>query len=268
MGKKKEKKKKEIYVPKKGLTGKGTDYHIYTVSGRERITAFLIGLAGTSVVVYLFFKSLFWGILMGIAVGIYIQKYNASYLCEKRRKMLLMQFRDMLEALASSYSSGKNTNGAFEDAYGDMVQIYGETADIVQELRIILMGIGSNINIENLLADFADRSGLEDIKSFADVFEVSVKQGANVKDIISATRDIINDKIEIELEIGTLLSGNKNELNIMMVMPLIIIVSMEGLGSGMTAVGNTPLNILIKIVSIGMFATAYLLGKKITTIKI
>ena len=88
------------------------------------------------------------------------------------------------------------------------------------------------------------------------------------KDIISATRDIINDKIEIEMEIGTLLSGNKNELNIMMIMPLIIIVSMEGLGSEMTVTGNSPLNILIKIVALGMFAAAYVLGKKITTIKV
>ena len=130
------------------------------------------------------------------------------------------------------------------------------------------MGINSNINIETLLEDFADRSELKDIRSFADVFEVSVKQAGNIKDIISATRDIINDKIEIEMEISTLLSGNKNELNIMMIMPLIIIVSMEGLGSEMTVTGNSPLNILIKIISLGMFAGAYILCRKITTIKI
>lgn len=268
MGGKKEKKNKEAYVPKKGLTGQGNDYHVYTMSSGERAVAFFMGLTGTFVVIYLFFRSVFLGLLAGIAIGIFIQKYYGAHLCEKRKKTLLMQFRDMLESLTSSYSSGKNTNGAFADAYGDMVQIYGEKADIVQELKIILMGVNSNINIEALLADFAERSGLGDVKSFADVFEVSVKQGANIKDIISATRDVINDKIEIELEIGTLLSGNKNELNIMMVMPLIIVVSMEGLGSEMTVAGNSLLNILIKIVALGMFALAYVLGKKITTIKI
>ena len=124
------------------------------------------------------------------------------------------------------------------------------------------MGINSNINIETLLEDFADRSELKDIRSFADVFEVSVKQGGNIKDIISATRDIINDKIEIEMEISTLLSGNKNELNIMMIMPLIIIVSMEGLGSEMTVTGNSPLNILIKIIhSVCLQGLTYSAGK-------
>lgn len=264
----KKKKEKEVYIPKKGLTGRGNDYHVYTMDRKERLTAFLLGLGVGTIVIYLFFKSLFLGLAVGTAAGIGIQKYYMAYLRDKRKKALLLQFRDMLESLTSSYSSGKNTNGAFEDAYGDMVQIYGEAADIVRELHIILEGVGSNINIEALLADFAERSELEDIRSFSDVFEVSVRQGANIKDIISATRDIINDKIEIELEIDTLLSGNKNELNIMMIMPLIIIVSLEGLGSEMTISGNTPLNILIKTAAIGMFAAAYVLGKKITTIKI
>ncbi|HJA30770.1 MAG TPA: kinase [Candidatus Eisenbergiella pullicola] len=265
---KKQKRPKEVYVPKKGLTGQGNDYHVYAMNSKEKAMAFLLGFGIAFAVIWLFFKILLLAFIVGVGTGIFIQKYYCSHLCERRKKTLLMQFRDMLESLTSSYSSGKNTNGAFADAYGDMIQIYGERADIVQELKIILTGINSNINIEVLLADFADRSELTDIKSFADVFDVSVKQGGNIKDIIAATRDIINDKIEIELEIGTLLSGNKNELNIMMIMPLIIIVSMEGMGSEMTVTGNSLLNVLIKILALGMFAAAYVLGKKITTIKI
>lgn len=265
---KKEKKQKEVYEPKKGLTGHGDDYHVYEMSAKERATAFALGFGGAFLVIWLFFKIPFMALLSGIAAGILIQPYYAVHLCAKRKKTLLMQFRDMLESLTSSFSSGKNTNGAFADAYGDMVQIYGEKADISQELKIILAGINSNINVEALLKNFAERSELTDVKSFADVFEVSVKQGGNIKDIIAATRDIISDKIEIEMEIGTLLAGNKNELNIMMIMPLIIIVSMEGMGSDMTITGNSLLNIFIKILSLGMFGAAYIMGKKITDIKI
>lgn len=265
---KKPKKKKEVYIPQKGLTGQGADYHIYVMNKKERMIAFLVGFAAAMTVMFLFFRSVPLAALCGAAAGAWIQNYYAENLCKKRKKRLLMQFRDMLESLTSSYSSGKNTQRAFEDAYGDMVQIYGEKADISEELRIILMGIHSNINIENLLLDFADRSELEDIRSFADVFEVCERRGGNIKDIIAATRDIINDKIEIEMEIGTLLSGNKNELNIMMVMPLIIIVSVDGLGSDMTITGNSLLNVVIKIIALAMFGGAYLLGRKITDIKI
>ncbi len=264
--KRKKESEKNTYVEKKGLIGRGDDYHVYHMNQKEHLTAFLLGFAVSLVVMFVFFKSVFAGILTGIFVGVLIQKFYCGYLCEKRKKTLLLQFRDFLESLTSSFSSGKNTQGAFADAYGDMIQIYGREADIVKELEIILMGINSNINIEQMLMDFAARCELPDVQSFADVFEISVKQGANIKDIISATRDIINDKIEIELEIGTLLSGNKNELNIMMVMPLIITLSMEGLGSSMTE--NSPLNVAIKLIALGIFAGAYVLGRKMTNIKI
>ncbi len=262
------KKKKEQYIPKRGILGQGTDYHVYSMDLKEHIIAFLLGFGAAVLVVFLFFRSIWFCVTCGVAAGIFIQGFYGEWLCKKRKKALLFQFRDMLESLTSSYSAGKNTQGAFEDAYSDMVQIYGEEADIARELALILLGIRSNLNIEVLLQDFADRSELVDVQSFADVFEVSVRQGANIQDIIAATRDIINDKIEIEMEIETLLSGNKNELNIMMIMPLIIIVSMEGLGSDMTAVGNSPLNVLIKLASLGIFLGAYLLGRKITDIKI
>ena len=106
------------------------------------------------------------------------------------------------------------------------------------------------------------------MRNFADVFRVAIRQGANIKDIIFSTRDIISDKIEIEMEINSMLAVNKNDLNIMMVMPLIIIVSLGGMGTGMTAADNSPLNVVIKIIALGVFFFAYYLGRKITAIKI
>ncbi len=148
-----------------------------------------------------------------------------------------------------------------------MTSIYGEDADIVQELQIICAGLGNNINIEQLLLDFADRSGLDDVMSFANVFEVCNRQGSDLKRIVSDTRDIINDKIEIEMEIETMLSGNKNELNVMMAMPVIVVLSLSTMGTG-TVVSNAPVNLIIKLICLGIFGAAYLIGRKIVNIKI
>jgi tight adherence protein B len=148
-----------------------------------------------------------------------------------------------------------------------MVSIYGEDADIVHELQIICTGLHNNINIEQLLLDFANRTELDDITSFANVFEVCNRQGSDLKRIVADTRDIINDKMEIEMEIDTMLSGNKNELNIMMIMPVVVVLSLSSMGS-MTIVSNSPINILIKIICLGIFGAAYLMGRKIVDIKI
>ena len=83
---------------------------------------------------------------------------------EKRRKALLLQFKDLLEALTSSYSTGKNMLDVFTDALEDMEQIYGEEADIVHEVSIIVGGMANNINVEDLLMNFAARSGQENYR--------------------------------------------------------------------------------------------------------
>ena len=148
-----------------------------------------------------------------------------------------------------------------------MIYIYGEDADIVKELQIIFSGLANNINIEVLLIDFANRSELDDVMSFANVFEVCNRQGGDLKRVVSDTREIINDKIEIEMEIETMLSGNKNELNIMMIMPVIVVLSLSSMGT-MTIVSNSPVNLLVKVICLGIFGAAYLIGRKIVDIKI
>ena len=222
---------------------------------------------GAAVVVYAFFRSPLFMLLAGAAVGFFVPQYYQQYKKNSRLMQLRIQFKDLLESLAASYSAGRNTPDAFADALADMTSIYESQADIVKEIQIICAGISNNIQIEALLLDFAERSGLEDVLSFANVFEVCNRQGSDMKRIASDTRNIINDKIEIEMEIETMLSGNKNELNVMMVMPVIIVLSLSSMGSG-TIVSNTPVNLLIKLICLGIFGVAYFLGRKIVDVKI
>ena len=132
---------------------------------------------------------------------------------------------------------------------------------------MICTGLENNINIEELLLDFAKRSSLDDVMSFANVFEICNRQGSDLKRIVSDTREIINDKIEVEMEIETMIAGSKNELNIMMIMPVIVVVMLKGLGSGMAG-SNSLAAVLVKMVCIGIFALAYVMGRKIIDIKI
>ncbi len=261
------KKEKDVYEPIESLIGGGDDYHIYYMSASDRMIAGLIGAGIGGVVSYLFFHSIVVTVAAAAAVAVLAQGIYRESRQKKRKKELLLQFKDLLESLTTSYATGKNTLDSFRDAWNDLEQIYGDQADITTELAILVTGMENNIAIEDLLSNFANRSGLEDIASFADVFRVSL-QGANIQKIIAATRDVINDKIEIEMEIQTIIAGNKNELNIMMVMPLVILVSLGGMGSDMTAASNTPVNVGIKVIALGMFYLAYHLGRKFTDIKI
>lgn len=261
------KKEKVEYIEKKGILGNAEDYHVYHMLKQDYLIAYITGFALGTAVVYIFFHSLILAVLSGVACAIKAPGIYNEMKKKARLKQLRLQFKDLLESLTSSYSAGQNTQNAFVDAKNDMVSIYGEESDIVKELQIIIAGLANNINIEQLLLDFAERCELDDVMSFANVFEVCNRQGGDLKKVVSDTREIINDKIEIEMEIETMLSGNKNELNVMMVMPLVIVISMSSMGT-MTIASNTPINVLIKIICLGIFGLAYVIGRKIVDIKI
>lgn len=264
--KQKIKKEKSVYTPIPGIMGIGEDYHVYTMTITDRLTAAGIGVLVGIAVGYVFFNSWLAAAVLSVIAGIYIQAPWQEYLKKKRLKKLLLEFKDLLETLTASYSAGQTTGKAFSDAMNEMNDLFGEGADIVNELKMINVGLQHNYNIEDLLLNFAQRSGLDDVDSFANVFEVCNRKGGNLKQIVGETRSVINDKIEIEMEIQTMVAASKNELNIMMVMPFLIMLTMRGLGDSMT--GNGMINIIVKFVALGIFAGAYVVGIKLVDIKL
>ena len=261
------KSKSDTYIENHGLMGNADDYHVYHMRFVDYLVGFSIGFALGFVVIMVFFRIFSVSLISGIICGIPAIHFFRKYRKEKRQRDLLVEFRDLLEALTTSYSSGKNTMEAFAESYQDLLSLYGEKSDIVNETRIIIAGMTNNIIIEDLLRDFAERCGLEDVESFTSTFESGLRQGGDIRQVVWDSRKIINDKIEIEMEIKTMLTEKENELNIMMVMPLIIMVTLSGIGT-MSAVINTPFTVIVKIFAIGLFAAAYMMGRKIINIRI
>lgn len=241
------------------------DYNKYNMKLRDRLIAFLIGSAGAAVVMHIFFGAVIVDLIVGIAVGIIAQRIYRNFMINRIRRQLLLQFRDLLDSLNSSVSAGKVINSAFIDAEKDLALQYGEDGLICKEVRAINQGVLNSIKIEDMLEDFGKRSGIDDIVSFANVFMVSNRRGGNIKDVLGETKSILCDKIDIELEIGTTLSAAKNELNIIILMPLLIVPLMS---SFTQTSGDPTLNIVMKIVGLAAFVAAYIIGRKITNIKL
>ncbi len=263
----KKKKIKKKYVPEQALFGKADDYYIYHLNLTERISGVAMSFFAGFFVGMVFFRSFLISVAAGaICVIPGIRKYK-EYLKEKRKQNLLLQFRDMMESLSASYSAGKNTQGAFQDACADLIAIYGEKADMVHELKLIVSGLYNGQNIDDMLTNFARRSHLDDIESFATIFEVSNRYGGNLRKVVGETRQIINEKIETELEIRTILTANKNDLNIMIIMPVVIMLMLSGMGD-MSIIQNTPVNVVVKIAALVLFGIAYYMGRKIVNIRI
>ena len=250
-------------MTKKGLIEQQSpcyDYNTYSMGLKDRLLAGLIGFLGACIVMHIFFGNVFVDIVIGAVAAVLAQKIYRNVMINRIKNKLTLQFKDMLDSLNSSVSAGKVIAAAFADAHKDMQLQYGENSSICRELSIINNGLANGLTVEELVRDFGERSGIEDIRSFANVFLLSNRRGGNMKTIISESKSIICDKIEIEQEIKTMSSATKNELMPLVVVPLISGFVQDG--------GNDVLNIIVKIVGIIMFVIAYMIGRKITDIKL
>jgi len=89
-----------------------------------------------------------------------------------------------------------------------------------------------------------------------------------LKDVVRNSHLILSNKCEIEAEIETKVASNKNEQNIMAIMPVILIAMIKMAGSDFADNFTTPTGILCTTIAIGAFVGAYMLGRKILNIEV
>lgn len=259
--------KKEKREPVQALIGEGIDYNIYTPSKKEKIIWFFLGMIVSGAVLYIFYESIIASIVIGAVCGYFFIPIRTNQVIKKRQKRLTTQFRGLLDALSTSIGAGKNMFDSFTGAAEDLAVQFSADADIVKEVNLIRIGLDNNIQIEDLLLNFAERSGVEDVRNFANVFATCYKKGGNIKDVIKNTASIIGDKIEIQMELETMVSGQKNEQNIMLVMPVVFIVVLKSMGGDLIDL-ESPIGILSVTIALGIFVLAYFISKKILNIKL
>ena len=259
--------KKPKYIPVPGLIGEATDYNIYLPKATEKILWFFVGLVVSGAVLYLFYESVLASLLAGAVCGIVFIPIRTRQKIRKRRQKLSLQFRELLDALSTSIGAGKNIQDAFQGAVDDLAIQFTYESDIVCELRMINAGMNNNFAIEDLLLNFAKRSSVEDIENFANVFSTCYRKGGNINEVIKNTAEIIGDKIEIKMELETMVAGQKNEMNIMLVMPLLFIIVMKSMGGGLIDL-STPIGVISVTISLVIFVAAYFAGQWITNIKL
>lgn len=260
------------------------NYCVYNMKPLEKILTFLIAFLVGAFVGYLFYGGigkdefgqstiLTWvlniliPVIVGSVAGCLFVPMRVKSIIKKRKIELNHQFRDMLEALTTSLGAGKNVNDSFFTVYEDMKVQYDSDAYILKELEIIISGIHNNIAIEDVLEDFGKRSDLDDIKSFANVFKISYRKGGNIKDIIRNTHSILSDKMEIAEDIETLVTSNRMEQNIMVIMPIALIGVIKMMSPEFAANFVTPTGIISTTISIVIFVIAYFIGKAVLDIK-
>ena len=88
----------------------------------------------------------------------------------------------------------------------------------------MLAHLEMNVSLEELLSDFALRSGLEDVGSFCQVFLFAKRSGGDFIGIIHATANRISRKVDLQREIITDLAARRLESRVMNMVPMFMLL--------------------------------------------
>ena len=109
-------------------------------------------------------------------------------------------------------------------------------------------------------------------KRFFIVYEYSQgamgNANAGINDVIRNTHSILSDKMTIKEEIETLVTANKFEQNIMIVMPVALIALIKFSSPDFAANFTTTTGIISTTIAVALFVVSYFIGRKILKIKV
>lgn len=245
------------------------DYNTYAMSSREKLITVMTAAAIIFIAGYVFYRSVVLSLLLA-PIALAYPRMRSREIIRKRKDELLLQFREALFSVSSSLSAGKSIEAAFRDASRDLALQYPDPETyIIREIDCINRKIEMNETIECALADFAERSHLEDIRNFTDVFAICKRTGGNLVQVIKNTADIITEKIDMKQEIKVMLTEKRLEHKILNLMPFMIILLLSASAEEfMEPVFSEPLGRAAMTLAILFFTVAYLISGKIMNIEV
>lgn len=204
-----------------------SSYLSYDLSDKEKYSFLFISGLSLMTVGYLFYHSIVISLLLSSIAYPVLRPYTV-YLADKRRKELKEQFRDMLYSLSASISAGRQMPEALQEALENLKLIYKDNSMIVLELAFMIKRIQECRESEaEILKDFAERTHVEDISDFVDIYLTCRETGGDLIRILTKASVIIMDKINIEKEIRAITVQKQFEAKILTGIPLVIILLLQ-----------------------------------------
>lgn len=244
------------------------NYNHYSFENREKILYVVEGILMLLVVAYTFYQSVWAMLPLGIVLPFFLKEVQKT-LCTKQKERLTLEFKELLQLLMANLQAGYSVENAFKEAQKDYTATYGGNTYLSKELSVIKRGLENNIMLEQLLSNIGERSGVEEIKDFSEIFSIAKKSGGDLNQIMRTIAHTISDKIDVKGEIQTMMSAKKLEQKIMSVIPIFIILYVSITSSEFLAVlYHNSVGIIIMTICLIIYGAAIYLAGRIVDIQI
>lgn len=243
-------------------------YDQYDLSFREWLFAAGKGLGICGLLAFTFYRSKIAFLIMAPA-GLACPVYEKRRLRKKRLQVLASQFKESMVVLSGALSAGYSVENALTASCSELMLLYGKESFIVQEYSYIVQQMRMNRPVERLFLEFAERSSLEDIKSFAEVFVAAKRSGGDLSGIMRHTAEVLRDKMQVKEEIQTMTASRRFEQKIMNLIPFFIVFYVELSSPGFfDQMYQTWMGRVLMSVCLSGYLVSYVLSEKILKIEV
>ena len=201
-------------------------YDIYHLKPAEYLGLAAKALGFTAAFVFVFYRSLPLFLIL-VPLSFWYPFFKKRDLIPARRRKLLLEFREGLAVLAGNLGAGYSMENALTESCRELTLLFGPDSLIAAEFGHISHLVSMNVPVEQAVDDFAERSGLDDIRNFARVLRVAKRAGGTLVGILDQTAGTIGDRIQVKEEILTITAAQRFEQGIMNVVPLLIILYID-----------------------------------------
>lgn len=183
--------------------------------------------------------------------------------------MLAQQFKEAMMVLASSLSAGYSVENALAASQKELAMLYGVDGVIVREFAYMTSQIRTNATVEWALAEFAERSGNEDIRYFSEVFAAAKRSGGDLSAIMRRTSETIREKMQVKEEILTLTASRRFEQKIMNLLPFLIVCYIDISSPGFfDLMYGSGLGRILMSACLAVYLAAWFLSERILAIEV
>lgn len=243
-------------------------YDRYVLSPFEWIRYLIQGTFVCGILAYVFYRNMFSFFLL-LPLGLLYPVYRRRSLKEQRKEELKRQFKEAVLMLSSCLFAGYSMENSFSQAEVQLRELYGKNGMMAAEFQWMRKNLSMNRTMEELWSDFAERSGVEEIRSFAQIFRVAKRGGGQMGIVISHIAEIIGGKMQVKEEIRMMTAQKQLEQRIMNTLPVLIVLYVDMTSPGFfdvmykTAVGR-----IVMTVCFLSYAGAYLMAERMLKIEI
>ncbi len=232
----------------------------YTPGPKDYLTVVAESAFLDLLIAYGFFDSVY-ALFLIIPIGIinmyrYTKKQN-----EKREERIRQEFKEILLSVASLLQTGYSVENAFYDAMEVLKNIYGNKSILYSDLMEMNRQVRMHVPVERAFLGIAEKYPIEAIESFGEIFLYTKRLGGGYAQYLKDTADRLEERINMQDELKSMIAQKKLELTIMSVMPMAIILYMRLTGgSFMEPLYHNTVGVVLMIASLFIYAGSVALG--------